>query len=70
MFLFLYKKAYHDFILMIKKKQTEYVLFPKNIMILIFVKSMKTQYDSFVKNIIMMIFKKHIMVISLKIIIF
>ena len=27
MFLFLYKKAYHDFILMIKK--TEYVLFPE-----------------------------------------
>ena len=27
MFLFLYKKAYHDFILLIKK--TEYVLFPK-----------------------------------------
>ena len=32
-FLFLYEKVYHDFILMIKK--TEYVLFKKNIMIMI-----------------------------------
>ena len=28
MFLFIYKKAYHDFILMIKNK-TKYILFPK-----------------------------------------